>query len=80
MTSGKGFGLFVALRRNIRLGACGICLGASYVLKFAAFDPRVKAIALIAGAYNSPHTMRRLMGSERYRERLAYFAHMREHA
>ncbi|MCF2969729.1 alpha/beta hydrolase [Synechococcus sp. Nb3U1] len=61
-----------------RIGACGICLGTSYVLKFAAFDPRVKAIALIAGAYNSPHTMRRLMGSERYRERLAHFAHTRE--
>ncbi|MFI6601969.1 alpha/beta hydrolase [Nonomuraea sp. NPDC050536] len=41
-----------------RIGAVGICLGAGYALKFAAFDPRVRAFAGIAGAYNNPYTMR----------------------
>ncbi|TXK42935.1 alpha/beta hydrolase [Nonomuraea sp. C10] len=41
-----------------RIGAVGICLGGGYALKFAAFDPRVKAFAGIAGAYNNPYTMR----------------------
>ncbi|GAA2398568.1 alpha/beta hydrolase [Nonomuraea africana] len=38
-----------------RIGAVGICLGGGYALKFAAFDPRVKAFAGIAGAYNHPY-------------------------
>ena len=38
-----------------RIGAVGICLGGGYALKFAAFDPRVKAFAGIAGAYNTPN-------------------------
>jgi fermentation-respiration switch protein FrsA (DUF1100 family) len=41
-----------------RIGAVGICLGGGYALKFAAFDPRVKAFAGIAGAYNNPYGMR----------------------
>jgi fermentation-respiration switch protein FrsA (DUF1100 family) len=41
-----------------RIGAVGICLCGGYALKFAAFDPRVKAFAGIAGAYNNPYTMR----------------------
>ncbi|MEV0199857.1 alpha/beta hydrolase [Nonomuraea sp. NPDC050691] len=41
-----------------RIGAVGICLGAGYALKFAAFDPRVKVFAGIAGAYNNPYAMR----------------------
>ncbi|MEV0582470.1 alpha/beta hydrolase [Nonomuraea sp. NPDC050310] len=41
-----------------RIGAVGICLGAGYALKFAAFDPRVKVFAGIAGAYNNPYGMR----------------------
>ncbi|NUW38000.1 alpha/beta hydrolase [Nonomuraea sp. SMC257] len=41
-----------------RIGAVGICLGAGYALKFAAFEPRVKVFAGIAGAYNNPYTMR----------------------
>ncbi len=40
-----------------RIGAVGICLGAGYALKFAAFDPRVKVFAGIAGAYNNPYGM-----------------------
>lgn len=38
-----------------RIGAVGICLGGGYALRFAAFDPRVKAFAGIAGAYNNPY-------------------------
>ncbi|MEV0596650.1 alpha/beta hydrolase [Nonomuraea cavernae] len=41
-----------------RIGIVGICLGAGYALKFAAFEPRVKVFAGIAGAYNNPYTMR----------------------
>ncbi|WP_327086791.1 alpha/beta hydrolase [Nonomuraea sp. NBC_01738] len=43
--------------RPERIAAVGICLGAGYALKFAAFDPRVKAFAGIAGAYNNPYGM-----------------------
>ncbi|MEU8250404.1 alpha/beta hydrolase [Nonomuraea sp. NPDC048916] len=41
-----------------RIGVVGICLGGGYALKFAAFEPRVKVFAGIAGAYNNPYTMR----------------------
>jgi len=54
-----------------RIGAVGICLGGGYALKFAAFDPRVKVFAGIAGAYNTPYAMRSGMGADRYRQVLA---------
>ncbi|MFC5831367.1 alpha/beta hydrolase, partial [Nonomuraea insulae] len=41
-----------------RIGAVGICLGGGYALKFAAFDPRVRVFAGIAGAYNNPYAGR----------------------
>lgn len=41
-----------------RIGAVGICLGAGYALRFAAFDPRVKAFAGIAGGYANPYATR----------------------
>lgn len=56
-----------------RIGAVGICLGGGYALKFAAFDPRIKVFAGIAGAYNSPYTMRSGMGPDDYRQALASF-------
>src|SRR5215470_17999226 len=64
------------LRRHQRvdpdaIGAVGICLGGGYALKFAAFDPRVKAFAGIAGAYNTPYGMRSGMGGDGYRQALA---------
>ena len=34
-----------------RIGSVGICLGGSYALRFAGFDPRVKALATVAAAY-----------------------------
>jgi len=57
-----------------RIGCCGICLGGGYALRFAAFDPRIRAIAGIAGGYNNPLAMRDAMGAPGYREQLARFA------
>jgi len=61
-----------------RIGAVGICLGGGYALKFAAFDPRVKVFAGIAGAYNTPYAMRSGMGADRYRQVLASFTAVAE--
>ncbi|WP_143590989.1 alpha/beta hydrolase [Thermoactinospora rubra] len=58
-----------------RIGAVGICLGAGYALKFAAFDPRVKVFAGIAGAYNNPYGMRAGMD---YQAALASFTEILE--
>jgi len=54
-----------------RLGACGICLGGGYALRFAAFDPRIRALATVAGGYNDPVAMRAAFGAEAYRAILA---------
>jgi uncharacterized protein len=61
-----------------RIGAVGICLGGGYALRFAAFDPRVKAFVGIAGGYNSPHAMRSGMGPDGYRQALATFSAVAE--
>jgi uncharacterized protein len=61
-----------------RIGAVGICLGGGYALRFAAFDPRVKAFAGIAGAYNTPYAMRAGMGPDPYRQTLASFTAVAE--
>jgi uncharacterized protein len=61
-----------------RIAVIGICLGAGYALKFAAFDPRIKAFAGIAGAYNTPYTMRSAMGPEGYRQTLTSLAAVAE--
>ena len=57
-----------------RIACCGICLGGGYALRFSAFDPRIKAVAGIAGGYNDPRAMRDGMGGEAYREMLATHA------
>lgn len=54
-----------------RIGCVGVCLGGGYALRFAAFDPRVKALVTVAGGYNDPHAMRDGMGGENYRGVLA---------
>jgi fermentation-respiration switch protein FrsA (DUF1100 family) len=61
-----------------RIGAVGICLGGGYALRFAAFDPRIKAFAGIAGAYNTPYAMRSGMGPASYRQTLASFTAVAE--
>lgn len=61
-----------------RIGAIGICLGGGYALKFAAFDPRVKVFAGIAGAYNTPYAMRSGMGPDGYRQALAQLSAVAE--
>lgn len=53
-----------------RIAVVGVCLGTAYALTFAAFDPRVAAVGLVAGAYNSPAAMRAAMGPEGYRAQL----------
>jgi fermentation-respiration switch protein FrsA (DUF1100 family) len=54
-----------------RLGCVGICLGGGYAVRHAAFDPRVRALVTIAGAYNDPRAMRDGMGHEAYAAQLS---------
>lgn len=54
-----------------RLGAVGICLGGSYAVRHAAFDPRIRAVALVAGGFNDPTAFRSGMGVEGYQATLA---------
>ncbi len=54
-----------------RVGIVGVCLGGGYAVRAAAFDPRVRAIAGVGGAYNSPFRLRELIGAEGFRGMLA---------
>jgi len=54
-----------------RVGVVGVCLGGGYAVRAAAFDPRVRAVAGVGGAYNSPHRLRGALGPDGFRERLA---------
>lgn len=68
---------FLASRPEVdpgRIGAVGVCLGGGYALRFAAFDPRVRAVACVAGGYNDPSAMRAAFGAEGYRAQMARFA------
>jgi hypothetical protein len=68
---------FLATRPDVdegRLGCLGVCLGGSYALRHSAFDPRIGAVALVAGGYNNPEDMRASMGQEGYRATMADFA------
>ena len=56
-----------------RIGLLGVCLGGGYAVRAAAFDPRVRAVAGVAGAYNSPAAFAASMGIEAYRATLARF-------
>jgi uncharacterized protein len=54
-----------------RIGLAGICLGGGYAIRAAAQDPRVKAVAGIAGGYNSPADMAASMGVGEYQAALS---------
>ena len=56
-----------------RIGLVGICLGGGYAVRAAAADPRVKAVAGIAGGYNSPAWFAERMGIDTYRSALRSF-------
>ena len=47
-----------------RIGACGISMGGGYVLQLAAFDRRIKAIAIIASGLNLGDTLLEMLGKE----------------
>ena len=53
-----------------RLAAVGVCLGASYALLHACYDPRIRALGLVAGGYNEAAAMRAGIGYDRYRQLL----------
>ncbi|WP_291418486.1 alpha/beta hydrolase [Actinophytocola sp.] len=54
-----------------RIGLVGVCLGGGYAVRAAATDARVRAVAGIAGAYNSPTRFVADMGIGGYRAALA---------
>ena len=56
-----------------RIAIAGICLGGGYAMRAAAADPRVRAVAGVAGGYNSPQMLAREMGTGPYRAALASF-------
>ena len=67
---------FLSARPDVdadRIGLLGVCLGGGYAVRAAAFDPRVRAVAGVAGGYNSPSAFARAMGTEAYRGVLARF-------
>jgi fermentation-respiration switch protein FrsA (DUF1100 family) len=53
-----------------RIGLAGICLGGGYAIRAAAQDPRIRAVAGIAGGYNSPASMAASMGIGEYQAAL----------
>jgi uncharacterized protein len=56
-----------------QIGLVGVCLGGGYAVRAAASDPRVRAVAGIAGGYNSPAKFAKGMGTDTYRGALASF-------
>jgi fermentation-respiration switch protein FrsA (DUF1100 family) len=57
-----------------RIASVGICVGAGYALRLAAFDRRLKAFVGIAGFYPSPSLLREQLGAEAYRAQLERLA------
>lgn len=79
--AGKGLDLLAATSALVehpavdreRIGAVGICLGGSYAVRHTAFDPRIKALGLVAGGYNDPVAFHAGMG-DGYHEMLGELA------
>ena len=61
-----------------RLGCIGICLGGGYALRHSAFDPRIRAAAFVAAAFNDPRAMRQGMGDDGYREQMRVFSEVEQ--
>jgi fermentation-respiration switch protein FrsA (DUF1100 family) len=62
-----------------RLGCVGVCLGGGYALRHSAFDPRIRAVAFVAAAFNDPRAMREGMGEAGYRDQMRAFAAVEQH-
>lgn len=60
-----------------RIACVGICLGGAYALLHTAFDPRIRAAAFVAAAFNDPRSMRDGFGQQAYRETLAALVQVR---
>ena len=56
-----------------RIGLLGVCLGGGYAVRAASQDPRVRAVAGVAGGYNSPAWFAAQLGADAYRAALASF-------
>lgn len=58
---------FLLTREDVdadRLGLACVCMGAGYALAVASMDLRVKALAIVAGAYNITDTYRDFLGEQ----------------
>jgi uncharacterized protein len=55
------------------IGVLGVCLGGGYAVRAASQDPRVRAVAGVAGGYNSPAWFAAQLGPAAYRGALASF-------
>ncbi|WP_330249217.1 alpha/beta hydrolase [Nocardia sp. NBC_00565] len=68
---------FLAARPEVdvdKIAACGVCLGGIYAVQLAAYDPRVKSVALIAAAYNNPTLIRNRFGEDNFAALVGQFA------
>jgi uncharacterized protein len=68
---------FLATRPEVdpaRIGCVGICLGGGYAVRAGAADPRIGAVATVAGCFNDPRAFRDGMGADGYRRTLRRFA------
>ena len=61
-----------------RVGCVGVCLGGGYALRHSAFDPRIRAVAFVAAAFNDPRAMRQGMGDDGYREQMRVFSEVEQ--
>jgi uncharacterized protein len=72
---------YLATREDVdpdRLGLACVCLGAGYGLEVAAFDRRVKAVALVAGGYDISDTYLDMLGADGFAGYLDNLAAMRQ--
>ncbi len=53
-----------------KIGACGISMGGGYVLQLAAWDRRIKAVAIVASGLNLGDTFLEMIGKEALVKRL----------